>query len=223
MSINNRPIKALLFDLDGTLVDTAEDFVQVLNEQLEAHGKDKLPAQTVRNTVSDGARALVRLGFGGVPGEDRFESLREELLQRYETLVGNHASLFEGMAEVLDLCEKKNIPWGIITNKPRLYTDLLLDRLDLTKRSAITLCPDDVTKSKPDPESLLLAADRLSLNNKAMVYVGDHERDIEAGNAASMITVSALYGYIKSHELAKKWPADHQINHPSELISLFLT
>ncbi len=215
-------ISALLFDLDGTLVDTAEDFVQVLNEQLRSHHKESLPADIIRNTVSDGAGALVKLGFGGEPGTERFESLRKELLSRYQALVGQHAELFYGMDEVLNLCEAQNIPWGIITNKPRLYTDLLLERMKLKHRSAVTLCPDDVTQSKPDPESLLLAANRLKLANNNIVYVGDHERDIQAGKAADMITVSALYGYIKSEEQAKKWPADYQIQHPSELISLFL-
>ena len=217
------PIKALLFDLDGTLVDTADDFVQILNEQLSDHGKPPLATEIIRNTVSDGARALVKLGFGGQPGEEHFEQLRQELLTRYEALVGEHATLFPGMKKVLEVCEANKLPWGIITNKPRLYTDLLLQRMNLQHRSAITLCPDDVTKSKPDPESLLLAAERLALSPLDIVYVGDHERDIQAGKAANMITVSALYGYIKDQDLAKKWPADHQISHPSELISLFLT
>lgn len=217
-------ISALLFDLDGTLVDTAADFVQVLNEQLASHGKQILPDTTIRNTVSDGARALIKLGFGGEPGEVQFEALRGELLERYQALVGKHAKLFDGMADVLTACEQRKIPWGIITNKPRLYTDLLLERMNLINRSAITLCPDDVTHSKPDPESLFLAAERLSLKHyQNIVYVGDHERDIQAGNAAQMVTVSALYGYIKSPNLAKKWPANYQIEHPSELISLFLT
>ncbi|KZZ58234.1 hypothetical protein A3761_06235 [Oleiphilus sp. HI0123] len=144
-------------------------------------------------------------------------------MERYESLVGKHAKLFDGMEEVLTLCEDKDIPWGIITNKPRLYTDLLLQRMDLDKRSRVTLCPDDVRKSKPDPESLLLAAKQLGLAPGNIVYAGDHERDIQAGQAAEMITVSALYGYIKCHKSAKKWPADYQIQHPSELISLFLT
>lgn len=216
-------ISALLFDLDGTLVDTAADFVYVLNEQLEFHGKDKLPPELIRNTVSEGARALTKLAFGGTPGEEKFELLKNELLDRYQKLVGTHASLFEGMEEALNLCEEKQIPWGIITNKPRLYTDLLLDRLNLKSRSAVTLCPDDVTNPKPDPEALILAARKLALDCSSIAYIGDHERDIEAGNSANMITVSALYGYLKSIPAAKKWPADHQIEHPSELISLFLT
>lgn len=216
-------IEALLFDLDGTLVDTASDFVQVLNEQLESHGKPPLPASVIRNTVSDGARALIKLGFGGEPGEQEFEKHRTELLCRYEGLVGKHARLFAGMDDVLQACEDKGLPWGIITNKPRLYTDLLLKRLNIIHRSAVTLCPDDVEKSKPHPESLLLAADNLGLSCEKLVYVGDHERDIQAGRAANMLTVTALYGYLKSINEAKTWPADYQIQQPSELISLFLT
>ena len=215
-------IEALLFDLDGTLVDTASDFIQVLNAQRLAYGLPQLPELLIRNTVSDGARALTELAFGGKEGEEKFEQKRTELLNRYAECVGDHSALFEGMDKVLALCEHNNIPWGIVTNKPRLYTDILLKKLELYHRSAITLCPEDVHHSKPNPESLLLAASSLKLNCKNTIYIGDHERDVQAGKAALMPTVAAQYGYIKDENDLLNWGADYIITHPSELISLFL-
>ena len=219
---NNIKIEALLFDLDGTLVDSALDFIDILNAQRQDYGLTKLPENLIRNTVSDGARALTHLGFGGKTGEHDFEQKRKELLQRYEQCVGDKAALFKGMETVLSLAEKQNIPWGIVTNKPRVYTNILLSKLQLNTRSAITLCPEDVTHSKPNPESLLLAAKHLKSEPSKTVYVGDHERDIQAGNAADMPTVAATYGYIQDKSLIAEWKATYSIKQPDDLISLFL-
>ena len=215
-------IEAILFDLDGTLVDTAADFVQVLNKQRVQHGYPLLDPQCIRDTVSNGARALTKLAFGGNEGDIQFEEKRLELLELYAECVGDHALLFSGMEDTLEAFEKNNIPWGIITNKPKRFTDLLLIKLGLDKRSSITLCPDDVTNAKPDPESMFLAAERLNCNPLYSVYVGDHARDIQAGKAANMSTVAASYGYIEDKAAIQNWGADYEINHPSELISLFL-
>jgi phosphoglycolate phosphatase len=223
MTTHNANIEALLFDLDGTLVDTAEDFVNVLNKQRRRYKLTPLPATSIRNTVSDGARALTKLAFGGGEGEADFESKKQELLDLYLQDVGIHSKMFEGMESVLALCESLSIPWGIITNKPRIYTDKLLVQLDLFNRSSVTLCPDDVVNAKPDPESILLAAERLNVDPTKAVYVGDHERDILAGRAANMKTVAVSYGYIKDPLSIQSWRADHKIDHPSELISLFLS
>jgi len=216
-------VEAILFDLDGTLVDTATDFVNVLNLQRRQHNFEPLDSQLIRDTVSNGARALTKLAFGGNPGEEAFERKRLELLELYAACAGDQAQLFEGMDNALCHFEKHNIPWGIITNKPRRFTEILLDKLSLSARSAITLCPDDVTKAKPDPESLFLACDRLNCTAKNAIYVGDHERDIIAGKAANMRTVAARYGYIQDKNSISSWNADFEIDHPSELISLFNT
>ena len=215
------PFEAILFDLDGTLVDTAADFVSVLNGQRELHNYPPLPAQMIRDTVSDGARALTKLAFGGAPGENTFEIKRLELLELYAEQAGDQAKLFEGMETVLCHFEALNIPWGIVTNKPKRFTNILLDKLSLSSRSAVTLCPDDVIRAKPDPESLFLACSRLSCRPENTLYVGDHERDIIAGKAANMKTVAASYGYILDKKKISDWQADYEIDHPSELISLF--
>jgi len=212
---------AILFDLDGTLVDTAADFVLVLNSQRQKYDFPPLPAQIIRDTVSNGARALTKLAFGGESGQSEFEKKRLELLELYAEKVGNEAQLFCGMEDVLKYYESLNIPWGIVTNKPKRFTDILLNKLALNLRSSVTLCPDDVVKAKPDPESLFLACERLNCKPERTIYVGDHERDIIAGKAASMKTVAALYGYILYIEKVSDWQADYKIDHPSELISLF--
>lgn len=214
--------EAILFDLDGTLVDTAADFVLVLNHQRAMHHYAPLPAQIIRDTVSDGARALTSLAFGGEPGQPDFDAKRLELLELYAKQVGDHSALFDGMNEVLQHFEALNIPWGIVTNKPKRFTDILLDKLALSNRSAITLCPDDVVNAKPDPESLFLACSRLQCQPHKTVYVGDHERDILAGKAANMKTIAAGYGYILDKKKISAWQADFEIDHPSEIISLFI-
>ncbi len=222
-SASPQSIEALLFDLDGTLVDTAEDFVAVLNNQRLRHGKTLLPAELIRNTVSDGARALTHLAFGGQEGEKEFEGYRTELLEDYLDLVGTHARLFEGMDTVLKACLTSNIPWGIITNKPRRFTEKLLQRMDLWNQCALVLCADDVSKPKPDPESMFKAAEILNIHLPNSVYVGDHARDILSGKAAGMITVSAAYGYIMDKKSVSEWGADYIIQHPVELKTLFLS
>ena len=220
--LRSNGISALLFDLDGTLVDTAPDFVAVLNQQRNDFGLDSLPEKDIRNVVSDGARALIKLAFGGNENEPEFQRKRQDLLDRYKVTVGDNAQLFDGMSVVLSRFEEIGIPWGIITNKPRLYTDILLDKLGLSSKSALTLCPDDVSKPKPDPEIMNLASKLLSIDLEKAVYVGDHIRDIQAGKSARMITVAASYGYVNDKNSISGWGADYEIDHPSEIISLFI-
>lgn len=217
---SHNSVDAVLFDLDGTLVDTARDFIHVLNHQRALHGLAPLPDQLIRDTVSDGARALTKLAFGGEPGETDFETKREELLALYHAKVGDDAALFDGMEDVLQYFEAKDIPWGIVTNKPRRFTVKLLDKIQLSHRSAITVCADDVAKAKPDPESLILASDAINSQPDQTLYVGDHERDIIAGKAANMPTIAAKYGYILEPETVLEWQADRIIEHPLELIKL---
>lgn len=213
-------IEAVLFDLDGTLVDTAQDFVHVLNHQRALHQLKPLEQQLIRDTVSDGARALTKLAFGGEPGEEKFEEKRLELLDLYFEKVGEEAALFAGMEDVLSHLEAHQILWGIVTNKPRKFTVKLLDKINLDHRCAVTVCPDDVKKAKPDPESLIFAASKIQCSPTQTLYVGDHERDIIAGKAANMPTVAAKYGYIMCPEDAHSWQADQVIEHPSHLIQL---
>lgn len=211
---------AVLFDLDGTLIDTAPDFFRVLNIQRERHNLKPLSFATVRQTVSDGARALIRLSFSITEEHAEFETLRQELLDLYLDQIAVDSRLFEGFEDVLGALESNDILWGIVTNKPRLYSEPLLAQLGLSDRMATLICPDDVKKTKPHPEPLFKAADQMEVTIDHVWYVGDHVRDIDAGRRAGITTIAAAYGYVSSSDNISNWRADHVINSPVELLNL---
>jgi 2-phosphoglycolate phosphatase len=217
--MSNR-LEAVLFDLDGTLLDTAPDFVTTMQLLLARHGKPALDENSIRQTVSHGARALVNLGFSINEGDAEFEQLRQELLAIYLTKLSEKTALFSGMDTVLAHLEQQQIPWGIVTNKPSLYADKILADLKLDSRSSATICPDHVSKTKPDPEPMLLACKQINCAPENVIYVGDHRRDIEAGRNANMKTVAANYGYIDPNDSAQTWNADHTIGQPIELLAI---
>ncbi len=217
-----QPHEAVLFDLDGTLIDTAPDFIAVLNRQRLAHGREPLPPARIRSVVSQGSRAVVALGFG-----DHFdlespelEALRQEFLTTYLKHIADESRLFPGMDELLAGLEARGTPWGIVTNKPSLYTTPLLAALALDQRCRVAICPDMVNHSKPHPEPMLKAAHALGVAPERCIYVGDHRRDIEAGRNAGMHTVAVGYGYILDGETALDWEADHTVDTVSELSRL---
>lgn len=214
--------QAVLFDLDGTLIDTAPDFAGVLNRQLVAHGRQPLPYEAVRSVVSQGARAVVALGFADrFPlDSDEFEAIRQEFLASYLQHLADETRLFPGMDDLLTRLESRGTPWGIVTNKPSLYTTPLLKALRLDNRCKVAICPDMVTHTKPHPEPMLKAATALGVRPEACIYVGDHRRDIEAGRNAGMPTVAAAWGYILEGETALDWQADHTVDTVFELSRL---
>lgn len=213
---------AVLFDLDGTLIDTAPDFIAVLNRQLLAHGREPLPAARIRSVVSQGSRAVVALGFGDLHAIDsaELEVLRQEFLSAYLRHLADESHLFPGMAELLEGLESRGTPWGIVTNKPSLYTTPLLQALGLGSRCGVAICPDMVNHSKPHPEPMLKAATALGVRPEACIYVGDHRRDIEAGRNAGMLTVAAAWGYVLEGETAQDWQADYTLDTVFELSRL---
>lgn len=213
---------AVLFDLDGTLIDTAPDFIAVLNRQLLAHGREPLPAARIRAVVSQGSRAVVALGFGDLHAIDsaELEVLRQEFLSAYLRHLADESRLFPGMAELLEGLESRGTPWGIVTNKPSLYTTPLLQALGLGARCGVAICPDMVNHSKPHPEPMLKAATALGVRPEACIYVGDHRRDIEAGRNAGMLTVAAAWGYVLDGETAQDWQADYTLDTVFELSRL---
>lgn len=213
-------LEAMLFDLDGTLLDTAPTFINVLNTLLKKHGKLPLTDALIREKVSHGARALITLGFGLSEDHENFETLRNELLDLYASNISEGTQLFSGMDKVLKALKEKNIPWGIITNKPSRFTFPLLTALGISDDCAVVVCPDDVSNTKPDPEPLHLACFRLNVEASNCIYVGDHERDIAAGNAAGMFTVSALFGYIANDDNPNTWQANLAVKHANELLAL---
>jgi phosphoglycolate phosphatase len=187
---------------------------------LARHSKPALTANAVRQTVSHGSKALVTLGFGINETDMDFEDLRQELLAIYLTTLSEKTALFNGMDTVLAHLEQQQIPWGIVTNKPSLYTDKILTDLKLKSRSSATICPDHVSKTKPHPEPMLLACKQINCLPENVIYVGDHRRDIEAGRNANMKTVAVNYGYIDPQDPAPTWNADHNIDQPVELLTI---
>lgn len=208
---------AVFFDLDGTLLDTADDFVLTLETLCERHGVAPPSATDIRNTVSDGARALVKLAFACEQDSPGFEPLRNELLDIYEQLLGQQTQLFDGIQDALHILEESAIAWGVVTNKPRRFAEPLMQRMNIQPESAVLVCPDDVVHTKPHPEPLYLAAKEVGARPASCVYVGDHIRDIEAGRNAGMKTIAAAYGYVGDRSEAEAWNADHTIDHGQEL------
>ncbi len=219
----SREFQAILFDLDGTLLDTSWDFVVVVNNMLAEDGRPPLAADSIRAEVSNGSSGLTTLAYGLKPDDIHFEQQRQRFLTAYQHHISaadrsHQPVLFEGMDDLLMAIEARDIPWGIVTNKPRPMTEILLAQLNLSDRCSVLVCPEDVRKPKPDPQALWLAADTIDIPPEACIYVGDHERDIQAGQAASMTTVAALYGFIPDSENPDTWGADHQIQAPLDLL-----
>lgn len=211
---------AVFFDLDGTLVDTARDFERAINGLLRADGLPTLGYDAIRTQVSNGARALTRLAFGLDAGDSGFDARLSDLLDAYEASISADSCLFPGTDTVLERLEANAIPWGVVTNKPQRFTRPVLAALRLDQRSVATICPDDVSERKPNPEGLLLAARLAGVDAKRCLYVGDHERDIAAGRNAGMTTACALYGYIGADESPEDWQADYLLQQPKDLLPL---
>lgn len=217
-------IEAVLFDLDGTLIDTAADMGGALNNLLIEEGYAPLPLDKIRPLVSKGGLVLTRLGFAKHVSEPEIEPLRMRFLQHYRAIVAESSTLFDGMAEILDSLEKNNILWGIVTNKPEWLTTPLLKQLALNHRCSVVICGDTLKFKKPHPQPLIVAAETIGVKCENCIYIGDDKRDIEAGNAANMITLSAAYGYIEAGTNLDDWHADGNIDQPLDLLchSLFV-
>lgn len=210
----------ILFDLDGTLVDTAHDLAYALNLQRERHGMTMLPLHEVRPYASHGSQGLLSVGFGLSPQDVEFSEMREEYLSIYDQVLTRKPVLFDGVAELLTALDAKMMLWGVVTNKPRRFTQPLLENIGLMERAACVVCGDDAPRPKPYPDTLFLACEQAGVNPHACWYVGDAERDIEAGRSAGMQTVVALYGYLGIEDRPQEWGADTFVNTPLELLSL---
>jgi N-acetyl-D-muramate 6-phosphate phosphatase len=211
-------ISTVLFDLDGTLVDTAPDLGYALNLQLEKHGKPALSDATIRPFASHGSRGLIGLGFGITPKDANFIAMRNEYLSIYDQVFTRSPVLLPGIADLLEAIQKKGVKWGIVTNKPRRFTIPLIESMRLDKRAACVVSGDDAPQPKPSPATLLMACSQVGVKPEHCVYVGDAERDIVAGKAAGMKTVVALFGYIDVADKPHEWGADAMIERPDALI-----
>ena len=214
-------IKTVLFDLDGTLADTAPDLAGALNHVLKMHNQDPLPYETIRPYVSHGGAALINLGFG--KDHPEYDVLYQELLHYYLNNIANETTLFSGMNELLQELEEKNINWGVVTNKPGWLTDPLMEELNLTSRAVSIVSGDTLEQRKPHPAPILHACNQAKSEAHECLYIGDAERDIKAGNAAGMLSIVALFGYIAESDTPDTWGAHALINHPKEIISIILS
>lgn len=214
-------VKRALFDLDGTLVDTAPDLADALNQTRANHDLPPLPFETIRPTVSLGGAAMIRAGFGVAEADAGFIPLRDEFLALYRDGVARRSQLFPGMEQVLARLEENGVPWGIVTNKSGWLTTPLTQALGLATRAGCIVSGDTVEQPKPHPASLLHACKLLGCAPAEALYVGDAKRDMEAGRRAGMTTIVAAYGYIEAGENPADWQADGLVRHPAELLDWF--
>ncbi len=214
----SNPIRLVLFDLDGTLADTAPDLAFALNQTLVRHGRQPLAFEEIRPQVSHGGAAMIKLGFGIQESDPAFIELREEFLSLYVSNLARETTLFPGMGELISALEQRNVRWGIVTNKPSWLTDPLVEQLQLTPRAVCVISGDTTTNRKPHPEPILHACNLAGAIPAETLYVGDAERDIRAGRLAGATTLTAAFGYIGMGDNPDEWHADGVISHPLQIL-----
>jgi N-acetyl-D-muramate 6-phosphate phosphatase len=211
-------VAAILFDLDGTLLDTAPDMTGALNELLSEQGRSPMPFEQLRAQVSHGSHGLVRLAFGNDNGE-HFETMRQRFLALYAARLCDGTRPFEGILKLLDAIEDAGCRWGIVTNKPGWLTDPLLKILELDQRAGCVVSGDTYAERKPHPMPLLNAAAALQVAPARCLYIGDAERDVVAATRAGMAAIVARYGYIGEHDDLSTWPPHEVIDAPLDLLA----
>lgn len=210
-------LKAVFFDLDGTLLDTAPDLARALNRLLEESGKAKLSETEIRKVVSDGAYALLELGFGIDREHADTPELRQRLLDLYAEDLASGTTVFPGIENLIDELTKQGIAWGIVTNKPEPYAVPLMKNFSFASDPICLICPENVSERKPDPEALVLACQYAQCDVDAAIYIGDHLRDIQCGLNAGMPTIAVSYGYVAHHDCASSWGAKHVVDSADEI------
>lgn len=212
--------QAVLFDLDGTLADTAPDLAGALNRMLVRRGLAAVSVDLLRPVASSGARGMLGIGFGIGPGHADYEPLRQEFFDEYESELMGESTLFDGVVTLLDTLEARGLAWGIVTNKIARFTRPLVGLLGLDARAGCVVCGDTTPHPKPHPAPLLEAARQLAAAPERCIYVGDDERDIQAARSAGMGAIAAGYGYLGSGAPPSAWGADHIIESPGALLAL---
>ncbi len=215
--MDDNGIQAILFDLDGTLVDTARDLASALNYLLVQEGQKPIALAKIRPYASCGTGALIKAGFNIDESDSRFCHLRQAIIDRYRAHIADESTLFEGIASLLDHLEAEGLPWGVVTNKPGFLTQPLMAQLELLNRAAVVVSGDTLQQRKPDPAPLLYACKQIARDPKTSIYIGDAERDINAGRAAGMYTIAAHYGYIGEDDRPAEWGAESDVTHASQL------
>lgn len=213
-------VKAVLFDLDGTLIDSAPDLGAAADKMRVDRGLPSLPLAAYRPMAGAGARGMLGIGFGMTPESPDFPAMREEFFRNYEQCMMARTYAFDGVASLIASLESASLAWGVVTNKSKRFTEPLTRQMALFANARAIVSGDTTPYSKPHPEPLFEAARRIGLEPAHCIYVGDDERDIMAGKAAGMKTVAACYGYLGSAADTSNWGADAHINSPLELLKL---
>lgn len=211
------PFAGLIFDLDGTLIDTAPDFIRALTLQLQRHQRPLPASELIRCDISDGSAGIVSRAFAIDPDHAQFAALRSEFLEIYYDHLAVDTAPFAGIAELLAECQTRGIPWSIATNKPWRYTEPVLQALGLLSTACAVICPDHVSATKPDPEPVLLACQKMGIAPSEAIMIGDHQRDIESGQRAGARTIAAGWGYLRPGEQAADWRADATVHCSTQL------
>jgi len=220
MSVVFRGIRAVLFDLDGTLIDSAPDLGSAANAMLQRRGREAIPLDRYRALAGSGARGMLHVAFETDPSQKDFEPLKQEFFAEYQACLTTRTQAFLGVSEMLESLGRAGVPWGVVTNKGERFTLPLTRAMDLFDSAVTVISGDTTPHAKPHPEPLFEAARRLALPPESCLYVGDDLRDIQAGQAASMKTVAALYGYLGQGADVSSWGADASISSPAELLQL---
>lgn len=210
--------RVVLFDLDGTLIDSAPDLAAAANAMRVARGLEAMPLSTLRPMVGSGARGMVGAALGVHPGDDSFESMRQEFLDRYQAGLLDLTAVFADMVPVIDRLDAAGTRWGIVTNKAERFAWPVIDGLHLSTRAAVVICGDTTPHSKPHPAPLLEAARRVAVDPTLCAYVGDDLRDVQAGRAAGMVTLAAAWGYLGQGESIDAWGAHAVLANPAALL-----
>jgi len=214
--------EAVIFDLDGTLIDTSAEFIAVVARMRAAHGLPSLKDEVVRKNVTNGASALITLALGSQPKDPDHDDLREEFLDHYEAILGTASRPYPGIYALIKHLAAEGIPWGVATNKFRRFAEPLMKAMKFQPEAGSLVTPCDVVHPKPHPESILLSCKNLGATPKRSIYIGDHRRDIEAGAAAGCFTIAAAYGYIEAGENPQDWQADAVVASSEALLGMIM-
>jgi len=217
LTLDSSSIEAVLFDLDGTLLDTAPDLASALNYTLKQRMSETLDFPLVRPYVSYGADGLIELAYGQQLDTEQYQQVKKELIAFYKNNIAEQTQLFATLDDGLTHLENNDIKWGVVTNKPDHLTTPLLKALNLYERASCIVSGDEVKHTKPHPESIYMACEQIAIAPENVVYIGDAERDIQAGNSAGTKTIACEYGYIPATEDIKNWQADAVVEQPQHL------